>query len=605
MRTSSRNGWVGRTVLGTFALLAACVVGSMQSVSAAPMPNYTGFTRIGYTPADRKLDVKLAALDKQAKELQATVYFMVYDRKLANVKTGKLGTTGDIFGTDIPNFDTNFIVAKGSERKNLDTNARYLYLYQVVNDGKTDAIVTSATVRLIVESKHITSWGYFADKFKEMDKANSRGLGFAGFDTKDGDKIKLLSTDFRPDTDVTYSNPAPPVKAKNPWAVQNIDLNQTITGVAYFGGTVTGREPERVRLVTDADFGPETEATIRTTRLSDTDGLPGGDDAEGRLRRRDPSRRRSLAIRAVWMPRNDIAKKQVSTIFGFTSDLPPTYRDVGLTSRPEMAIGVGDGAVDVDPATIGTAAATGTPPALGGVPTPRPEDVVEGGIRGVGFGTEEATTGGATGGSGALGGGGIGSLGGQGAGGGGGPFSASPGSPFLASRGGGAGGGGLGGGGAAGGAIGGAGGGGTGGATGGATGGVTGGNTGNMTGGMTGMTGGMTGVRGGNGEDNSRIRISIVNNNNLQQSQNQNQSQQQQQKQSNVSVQGQNQSQGQGQNQSNGGGPSGNVVPAPPAWVLGLLGLPIFAFVARRRKRAAQAAAESEPETGSEAPKVE
>ena len=39
--------------------------------------------------------------------------------------------------------------------------------------------------------------------------------------------------------------------------------------------------------------------------------------------------------------------------------------------------------------------------------------------------------------------------------------------------------------------------------------------------------------------------------------------------------------------------PNGNVVPAPPAWLLGVLGLPVFMFVARRRKKAAELAGDN------------
>ena len=38
-------------------------------------------------------------------------------------------------------------------------------------------------------------------------------------------------------------------------------------------------------------------------------------------------------------------------------------------------------------------------------------------------------------------------------------------------------------------------------------------------------------------------------------------------------------------------GHHGNIVPAPPAWLLGVLGLPVFMFVSRRRKAAAAAEA--------------
>src|SRR5262249_61717953 len=77
--------------------------------------------------------------------------------------------------------------------------------------------------------------------------------------------------------------------------------------------------------------------------------------------RRD-ARYRAPAIRAYW-PDNPLKPDERSTLFGFTSDFPPTYEDVRIRGNSRLAIGgaVGPMEPDVRAATLG---------ADGEVPTP-------------------------------------------------------------------------------------------------------------------------------------------------------------------------------------------------------------------------------------------
>src|SRR5262249_5964429 len=92
---------------------------------------------------------------------------------------------GDTWGTGMANFDESFVEGKSFNNTfspALDTKARYLYLYQSVNDrgldpgkrGPKQAAIAPAlgkelnvqdvamtSVRLLVDPRYITSWGYF------------------------------------------------------------------------------------------------------------------------------------------------------------------------------------------------------------------------------------------------------------------------------------------------------------------------------------------------------------------------------------------------------------------------------------------------------------
>jgi len=81
-----------------------------------------------------------------------TVNFAVYDRT-----TG--GTATDTFGTGLANFNTLFAAGSGSAA--FDTTARYLYLYQVVNNGPNAGSFPISTSSVQVFPSLTTSFGTF------------------------------------------------------------------------------------------------------------------------------------------------------------------------------------------------------------------------------------------------------------------------------------------------------------------------------------------------------------------------------------------------------------------------------------------------------------
>jgi hypothetical protein len=139
------------------------------------------FVRAGYTrpgqPETKYRNGKRVALavwqqEFQGKIIGGTVYFAVFER---------VGTEGDSWGTGMANFDSTFANGRSFTDKfspELDSRARYLYLYQVVNDrgldpGKGGIALAgpemdlrteplgSSVIRLLVDPRFITSWGHF------------------------------------------------------------------------------------------------------------------------------------------------------------------------------------------------------------------------------------------------------------------------------------------------------------------------------------------------------------------------------------------------------------------------------------------------------------
>jgi hypothetical protein len=132
-----------------------------------------GYTRPG-NPPDRLTKegtIKQVAFEPDFKGIGGTVYFTVLEL------TGK---EGDSWGTGVANIDSSFVAGldyDDTHSPRLDTRRKYLYLYQVVNDRSMEPTkggillaantdidvqpVASTTLRLRVDPRYITSWGYF------------------------------------------------------------------------------------------------------------------------------------------------------------------------------------------------------------------------------------------------------------------------------------------------------------------------------------------------------------------------------------------------------------------------------------------------------------
>jgi len=356
MRTSS---WLSyRVILGVVALSGLVVT---ASVRAGPVEGFTGYTRIGDPPLEGKGDPKIKLTAEEAKGIGVTVYFMVLDRR-APVK-GKVHS-GDTFGLGVENADRMFVPSRTSDRGKLDTEARYLYLYQVVNDSRRDDAARDVAVRLIVDPRYITSVGHFRDEVKkEKAKGTFRiGLGFAIVD-KNADKNKAdgvptvlpVSTERQVAPRAKYLNPAPAVTVpENTYAVTRISIGQRAAKggdvapaiLAAAGEDEVGKEPTTVSIVYNARFRSAVANStdfgyIRPLGLSDVDALPGEGAPRGRLR--DDWKNRFPAVKAFFNE-DPVGRRQRSTIFGFTSNLGPVKRETAVTPlTPAEAKGAAKG----------------------------------------------------------------------------------------------------------------------------------------------------------------------------------------------------------------------------------------------------------------------
>jgi hypothetical protein len=364
---------------------------------AGEMPKFTGYTRPGI-PTAPPGPIQVAG-DKEADNpIGATVYFKVFERSD--------GDDSDPWGAGYKDLDSAFVhgpASRGRNAEKLDTTARYLYLYQVINDSYRPAQVKSVAVRLLVPPHLITSWGHFAEK---PEKGKGRGVGFAmHFENPDpknpkaASRVLPVSTDHPGVTDNIYRNPAPYFYPPNPYSLSNIQLGNKPAPLT--DGEDTGREPERVVLQSGFDFegapnwlvkdrtripmSPFTRLALPAANLENPyynpasplmpagmGGLGMAPMMPGMLTANAASTVDPLwhapAVVAYW---NDdplrpgmagMQPGQRSTIFGFTSNFPPVYEDVRVrgTSTPP-----GKGPA---PAAVG---APGANPAVDGeVPTP-------------------------------------------------------------------------------------------------------------------------------------------------------------------------------------------------------------------------------------------
>lgn len=527
-------------------------------VRADGMPKFTGYTRPG-NPTGREGGPEARPVADDPNDprtpMGGTVYFRVFD--LSD------GDPGDPWGTGYKDLERSFIpgaATRGRSSDKLDTNARYLYLYQVINDSGRPAQLKSTAIRLLVPPHLITSWGHWAIKAGE----NVRGVGFAmPFDDpalKAKGEILPVSTEHQGVSDHTYRDPSPYFNApRGGYRVMPIAVDNATRPIADAQDAEDrGRQPERVILQAMANwegapnwlqrdqvqlqaagmmpyerltspfsamyspyYSPFTPLTPAAYPMGMTNMVrpafggamnagPGfGSDAVDIATGQPVSSlltpealRRAPAVVAYWTD-DPLAPGQRSTIFGFTSNYPPVYEDVRVRANPVPPFRPVAPGPDARPAIM---------TADGEVPTPAAFETVPAAFGG----------GGPTGGA-------LGEAGGVGAGGG-----------LL--RGGGFGGGG--------------------------------GFPGTFGGGGTG--GGTGGGSGGGGNPNGQ-----------QQQQPQQQQQQPGTGSQNITLnaiqaqaQGMAQSQAQGQRQNN----NGNVVPEPAAYVPALLALPVLAWLVLRRR---------------------
>src|SRR5438067_9720021 len=140
-----------------------------------------GYTRPGYPDDTTKKGevVQAAYTDYQGKILGGTVYFMVLERVGPDRSDRPAIDAADNWGTGLGDFDGRFVPGRnfdGGVSPRLDTRAKYIYLYQMVNDRGLNPIsaenfaamgkiraqdLASFGLKLLVDPRYITSWGHF------------------------------------------------------------------------------------------------------------------------------------------------------------------------------------------------------------------------------------------------------------------------------------------------------------------------------------------------------------------------------------------------------------------------------------------------------------
>jgi hypothetical protein len=297
------------------------------------LKRFSGYTR----PGTNEATIRAAGAARTEKgRLGSTVYYMVLERAD--------GTEAGTWGSGIKSFDTFFIPGRDRSDKKLDTSARYLYLYQVVNDrppagGRLSGSVQSATLRLLVDPGRLTSWGHFA-RSDENESKDVQGVGFA-VDVTDK-TLPVGSTHLAGISDQAYSDPAPHFEAPRPYRFDLIPIGNK--GAADVD---SGKSPDCVILLRAADFdGAPRPSRSPSDPKSDLAPGPGVSDQSGPTTSGGFGRfedRWAPAIRAYWTsnPLNSPGLSfpaDRSPLFGFTSNDPPIFDVVRLQGQPHSAI---------------------------------------------------------------------------------------------------------------------------------------------------------------------------------------------------------------------------------------------------------------------------
>lgn len=322
--------------LPTVLLLTALPAAAQDSA------RYAGYTRPGM-PGDSPLQNEVAPAvhdpELRKQSFGGTVYYIVLELKSA---------AGDAWGSGLADFNSRFqagIDFGGSVSPELDTAAKYLYLYQIVNDRGTEGLIESASVKLLVDQKAITSWGYF------------HGVGLA---TDAGatarPPVQPVSYSHVLGTDRLYLKRAPAVPVGQRYRVVRVPTKQG------------EKDPTRAE--------GKKAVTVQWNALDPAQNpdyvmLLAGSDFE-----------EHLSFRAAWAGPNRLKKDARSTVFGFTSNLAPALAPVKLRAQPAAEKApvqpAKDGAEDKKAAPAaragkGPAARETLLAAEGTVPTPVPD----------------------------------------------------------------------------------------------------------------------------------------------------------------------------------------------------------------------------------------
>ncbi|MCI0641265.1 MAG: hypothetical protein L0Y72_00960 [Gemmataceae bacterium] len=339
---------------GTVGLLATGLSSYSQEKLAKEATKFQSLVRAGYTrpgnPQDRvtkdgKIIPVVADPEYQGPIIGSTVYFAVFSNPLLEETQG--------YNLDVAHIVSNFVEGRSMENTvspELDRKGKYLYLYQIVNDRGLDppkdgirpavegdietAEINHFALKLVVDPRYITSWGYFRN-VTFSSNVQDKGAGKGGVVGAAEGKPAILPMAFSSDPAVLSSLPnqrfrdlcpafslgellpglalSPSTtgldksshyqklrdKAKNKERLANWEDNQ------YRGAVEAAQEPDYVQ-VTYRGFQENTEPMLDGRDIGYT------------------------VFRIDFKNYNTLKTGGRSVVVGFTSDLPPTDEPIQI-----------------------------------------------------------------------------------------------------------------------------------------------------------------------------------------------------------------------------------------------------------------------------------
>jgi hypothetical protein len=335
--------------------------------------------RLGYTRPSNVDDkvkgdkvIPVAFTDHKGKIIAGTVYFTVLERadrvrdrdRDRDADGDRDGLDpGDTWGTGLSSFDSHFVAGRnfeGGVSPRLDTRARYIYLYQLVNDpgldpheikpASYDSVraedVSSFALKLLVDPRYITSWGHF------------QGSGFNAVvpDRNLNNKIRLAANGEEKKVRLAISS-NPSILAELPnrahryrspaYALgrmaKSFDVGQ---GNLNLADSYDHEYLANQRGVIQAAFVEQQlklDDRLREPNFVQIQYFTGGEQlalGEGNVDNRDDAENRGTAtgmFRVDWRAGQFVKLGQHSVVFGFTSDLGPVDEPI-VIADPEEAL---------------------------------------------------------------------------------------------------------------------------------------------------------------------------------------------------------------------------------------------------------------------------
>jgi hypothetical protein len=356
---------------GFLAMLGAVALLTIPSLAwSDQLSDFTGYTRPGVPDGKaigKKGPVEGVALEavfvsfEGNKEaiLGGTVHFTVIDTRATDEDAvWRDSIAAGMKKAFVPGKDN-----RGNSSPDFDATARYLYLYQTINDMPQALNGVSNSSVYLIDPTLLTSWGHF------------EGHGFAIFTQDKTGKQAIRS--------VSYGNPVDgPERVYKPRDREHlldnpltIGKSPPIKGKREIIGAAEGEEPVRSPNTVVLTFGTDnydprfSGITGFDYNLRPVVGVRDGD--RGAERGGERAYQNRSYLRVDWRQKDDnlLQPKERGAIFGFTSNYPPTYDDVRLRGIQVKAPGGIKPVADVPAANAPAAPGSGP---VGAVPVPVP-----------------------------------------------------------------------------------------------------------------------------------------------------------------------------------------------------------------------------------------